>query len=144
MIIVAIVVASTATIAWAVEMTEGKVVLNVYTDKEVYSPREPVTIVIELKNFGLTTVKLTYGTGLVIFFSICDSDGLLVFTSPRIVPQVITEVELGPGESRHSGCIWDQVDDSGEYVELPDAFVVHATSWSFEHHFYANATFLVL
>ena len=142
-IAVIVVAATTVTIVWVVDRSERGVVLTVDTDKEEYAPGEPVRIYIQLKNYGFRTVNLVYGTSLIMHFNIYDSNDLRVFVGPSIALMVITHVALEPGGTRSLGYVWNQVNETGEQVELPDSFTVRALSWSYEHHFYANTTFSI-
>lgn len=137
------VAASTATTVWAVDRSERGVVLTVDTDKKEYAPGEPITISIQLRNYGFRTVNLVYGTSLIMLFLIYDSDGVQVFHPPLIALMVVTHVALEPGETRNSGYVWNQLNDTGEQVELPDSFTVRALSGSYERNFTANTTFSI-
>jgi len=144
LVIASIVVAGlTITAVLVLARSERGVVLTVDTDKEDYAPGEPVRIHIQLKNYGFSTVNLVYGSSLIMHFSIYDSDGAQVFVPPMVGLMVITHVALEPGGTRSSEYVWDQVNETGEQVELPASFTVRALSWSYEHHFYANTTFSI-
>ena len=143
-IIAAIVVAaSTVTAVLVVARSERGVALTVHIDKAEYDPGEPVLIHLQLKNYGFKTVNLVYATSINMWFGIYDSDGMLAFYAPKYALMVITEVELQPGGTRSLEYSWDQVNETGERVELPDSFKVRAFSSSYEHQFRATATFSI-
>lgn len=144
LIIVAVVVAaSTVTAVLVVIRSERGVDLAVHTDKRGYNPGESVRIHLQLKNYGFKTVNLVFATSIIMWFDIYDSNGMLAFTAPKYALMVITEVELQPGGTRSLEYDWDQVNETGEQVELPDSFTVRAFSSSYEHQFCATATFSV-
>ena len=134
-----VIVASAATVAWAVDRSERGVVLTVHTDKKEYAPGEPVEIHIQLKNYGFRTVELIYNTSITSWYSIYDSDGEPVFAPKMIGLQVITHVILKPGETMNGGGVWNQVDNTGDQVERPDFFTVSA----FSNRYNASTSFLI-
>ena len=123
--------------------SERGVDLSVHTEKKAYAPGEPVLIHAKLTNYGFKEVELVYGNSIVVMFTICDSDGFMVFNWPKYALEVITHVTLEPGETRDYEYSWNQLNESGEQAELPDTFTVHALSWSFSHQFRADATFSI-
>lgn len=134
-----VIVASTVTLAWVVYRSERGVVLTVDTDKDEYTPGELVEISMQLKNYGFGTVDLVYGSSIIMWFTIYDSEGGLVFSPEMIGLTVITHVTLGPSETRDFGYVWNQVNDTGEKVELQGLFTVQA----FSNQYLASATFLI-
>lgn len=138
-----VIIASTITAVWALDRLERGVVLEAYTDKTHYESGESVLISLQLKNYGFSSVKLVYGSSLVVRFSIYNSDNLEVFTGPREALMVITEVNLEPGGVKKYEYTWNQTNNSNEQVDLPDSFTVRAISWSYERYFHANATLSV-
>jgi len=144
LIIAAIVVAaSTVTAVLVVVRSEQGVDLTVHTDKVGYDPGEPVRVHLQLKNYGFKTVNLVYGNSIIMSFGIYDSDSTLVFYAPRYALMVITEVELQPGGTRSFEYSWDQINETGKQVELPDTFTVRAGSGAFEQQFRATTTFSI-
>ena len=139
MVAAIVIAASTVTVAWAIDRSERGVVLTVDTDKEEYAPGEPVEIHIQLKNYGFRTVELIYNTSITSWYCIHDSDGEPVFAPELMGLQVITHVILKPGETMNDGDVWNQVNNTGNQVELPDFFTVRA----FSNRYYASTTFLI-
>ncbi len=133
------IVASTVTLAWAAYRSERGVVLTVNTDKEEYTPGEPIEIHMQLKNYGFGTVELVYGSSIIMWFTIYDSEGVPVFSPEMVGLTVMTYVKLGPGDTRDSGYVWDQVNETGGQVELPGLFTVLA----FSNRYVASSEFLI-
>ncbi len=138
-----VIAASTITIAWIAYRSGLGVVLSVDTDKAEYAPGESVHIQLRLKNYGFSTVELVYGTSATYLLIIIDSDGEQLFYEPKYVLEIITRVELGPGESKSWGRTWEQVNDTGEQVELPGLFTVLVFAGDHEHDLRARATFSI-
>ena len=144
LIIAAIVVAaSTVTAVLVVVRSERGIDLTVHTDKVEYDLGDPVRIHLQLKNYGFKTVNLVFGTSIIMWFGIYDSDGMLAFYAPKSALMVITEVELRPGGTRSLEYSWDQINETGEQVELPDPSTVRAFSSSYVHQSRATATFSI-
>ena len=143
MMVGVVIIASIATAAWAIDRLERGVTLTVCTDKARYAYGESVQISIQLKNYGFSPVTLVYSSSLIMSFSIYDSDDQEVFTGPRIGLAVITDVDLEPGGVKRHDYIWNQTNNMGEQVYLPDTFMVRAFSESYERIFYADATFSI-
>jgi len=138
-----VIAASTITIAWVAYRSELGVVLTVDTDKAEYAPGEPVHIQLRLKNYGFRTVELVYGNSATYLLVIFDTDGEPLFYEPKYALEVITRVELGPGESKSWGRTWEQVNDTGEQVELPGLFTVLVLASDHQHDLRARATFWI-
>ena len=139
-----VVVASTIAAVWVIDRLERGVALTVYTTKASYIQGESVQIYIQLKNHGFSPATLVYASSLIMSFSIYDSNGLELFTGPRDGAAVITEVVLEPGEVKRQEHTWDQANNAGERVDLPDTFTVRAVSESYERLFRADARFSIL
>ena len=138
-----VIIASTATAAWAIDRLERGVALTVWTDKARYAYGESVQINIQLKNYGFSPVTLVYPSSLIMSFSIYNSDNLEVFTGPRIGLAVITDVDLEPGGVKRHDYIWNQTNNMGGQIYLPDTFIVRAFSESYERIFHADASFSI-
>ena len=135
--------ASTITIAWVAHRSGLGVVLTVDTDKSEYVPGESVLIHLQLKNYGFSTVELVYGNSATYTLIIFDSSGGQLFREPKFAIEVITRVELGPGESKSWERTWEQVSDTGDQIGLPDVFTVLALAGDHEHDLRAQATFSI-
>ena len=138
-----VVIASTITAVWAIDRLERGVALTVYTDKTSYAQGESVQIYIQLKNHGFNSATLVYGSSLIMSFSIYDSNGLELFAGPLDGAAVVTEVVLEPGEVKRQEYTWDQTNNTGERVDIPDTFTVRAVSESYERLFRADARFSI-
>ena len=108
--------------------------LEVATDKFVYEPGEPVAIRIAFVNGGVDAVTLHFRTGCGTAFAVSSPTGRVVYEWLRHMRclLILTELTLGPGETRADVFEWRQVDDEGVQVPWPADYVVHATSLSDE------------
>lgn len=144
LLIVTVLMASTAATAfWAVG-SERCVTLTVHADKMVYASGESVQIYTHLANYGLRTVELTYPTGGVISIHIYDWTGRCVFFAPEYVTMAMTDITLKLGEVFRSNFEWNQEDRADEQVRLPGSFLVVATSCSHEANYCAHSTIFYL
>ncbi len=86
--------------------------LTVKTDKRSYAPGEPVMITVRLTNRAHHPLTLTFNSSAVYRFSVQLSGGAAVFNDYRASLQVITHIQLAPGETWTQGAQWDQVDNT--------------------------------
>ncbi len=127
----------TALALWIISTPLQWVILTIETDRTEYSVGEPVKIHIQLKNYGLKGVELTYANSLVFIWGINDAYGQEVFSGPRTALMVITHVELHPGHSKSYQETWAQVNDTGDSVDVPGTYYIYV--WSPAHEYWLRA-----
>ncbi len=138
-----VVVAASFTVAWVIYRWDLGITLTVDTDKSEYGAGEPVKIQLKLKNNGFSKVDLVYGNSATLKIAIYDSDGSRVIYEPKVAFMMITKVTLKPGGTLNWEYTWNQVNDSGEQVELPGTFTVLAFSPSSKHVYQMESTFSI-
>lgn len=127
MIVVCAVILVSGVLFAAYEL-QGRLRVQITTDKDTYVSGEPVTIVVILKNVGIQTLHLTFsssGRGAYIVESL---NGTEVFHPSIYVTFGFTKLTLRPGESQETtfggDYSWKQVDNEGKPVDVPDSYII--------------------
>jgi len=114
-----VLLASMVLLPSVIRMVQGQdveaLVVHVETDSNIYSLGAPVTIRISATNRGATTLVFDWPTSCVFDFAVMDLQGSEVFrfSSNVACAQVLTQVKVGPGETRTYDTRWDQLTNAG-------------------------------
>ena len=89
---------------------------------------KPVGLVLEARNAGQAPLRLEFPTARTHDFRIVDAGGkeLWRWSHGRLFAQMLTQIELAPGELRRFAAAWDQRDASGS-LAAPGRYHVLAT-----------------
>jgi hypothetical protein len=97
--------------------------LTLHTDRESYSPGQPVRLRLEVFNDRAEAVRLTFNSSKIYDFEVLWEDQLLWrWSADRLFAQMLTEEMLAPGEQRSFEATWDgriiggDVAKPGEYI----------------------------
>ena len=91
--------------------------LTLETDKPEYEPGEPVALTFEVKNTSDARRVFEFSTGCQHDFLVRQDDGLVWSVSHnQSCVQVLTSIELGPGETWIRSDVWDQRSNKPEPV----------------------------
>lgn len=93
-----------------------------------FAAGEPVDLVLEIRNAGEQALALEFATARTHDFRVLDSEGREVWSwsHGRLFAQMLTQLELAPGERRRFAASWDQRDASGTLAR-PGRYGVVAT-----------------
>jgi hypothetical protein len=88
----------------------------------------PVGFVLEVRNAARAPQRLEFPTARTHDFAVTDAHGREVWrwSRGRLFAQVLSEIELAPGESRRFAAAWDQRDAAGA-LALPGRYGVVAS-----------------
>jgi hypothetical protein len=83
-----------------------------------FAPGAPVGLVLEVRNAGDAPRRLEFASGRTHDFAVSDAQGreLWRWSRGRFFVQMLSEIELAPGESRRFAEAWDQRDAEGAAV----------------------------
>ena len=97
--------------------------LTLRTDRASYRPGEPVRLQLELFNNSAEAVRLRFSTSQQCDFEVLWEDQRLWhWAADRLFAQVLTELELAPGQRHQFEATWDGRNNdgttakSGEYI----------------------------
>lgn len=116
--------------------------VRVLTDKQVYEPAEMVRVTVLVVNGTQNTVTLHFTSGCQAWFSVESSDGFRFYDLEHnlLCPAGFTEYTLAPGESHADTFDWNQVDDGGFPVPLPNDLIVRGRIPSYDRPLAGGAT----
>lgn len=121
----------------APEPPETDVVTEVFTEKDRYSPGEPINVTVVVTNLGEESVTYDYRSSCHARYVVESEDGARVFEYIATDLPVIQRTTLEPGESEtyvfDGYNAWDQVDDRGYPVEVPGSYIIYGilNTWDY-------------
>ena len=106
----------------------GGLTMVLNTDKDIYSPGEPVRIRLFKLNNSFQLIILNYPTAQRYDFAVTGSTGeVWRWSSDRVFAPFVQQITLLPGHSLHYTEIWPQIDNNG--VRVPPG-VYRITGWN--------------
>jgi hypothetical protein len=97
----------------------------VHTDRMLYAPGQPVSIVVTIRNVGSTTLTLSYtAPNCQAYFTVEDAAGSVVYDHRHFRTCIIAPpLTLQPGESKQFAFSWSQITNFGTQVPKGDYVV---------------------
>ncbi len=108
--------------------------VDVVTDRIWYAPGQPASIEVGVRNNTAAPVTLNFPSGCQAFFDVEEMSGRVLYAYWRHVgcPAVLTDLTLQPGQRHAFFFNWNQVDDAGNSLPVPDDYVIRGYLDSFE------------
>lgn len=105
----------------------------VITDRQVYRPGEPVFIKVLVYNYDLGDITVSFG-GCLATFTVADRNGKLWYEYRPVCTAEIKNITVPAGQTVELGRFrWDQVDNDGHQVPVPNAYVITGYVLSYEY-----------